>query len=446
MLYTPEVGIRLELLTSDRYAEYGYTRKIIHGALSGDFGGEITLFEVSLSLGNSSFGGQAPTQFYRGFAGYLVSGFLLDENQNYEDLIIQYEDQFNEIFFFSPRKEKDLIEMDAASELVIDEHTFIKVQQDSTGADIRPDEIDTHFFSRTPEPYEQFKEQTSSLIEDLGLELYRRNYLKPQFKLHREGSSVRELFELENTWRSFWELLTDRSMYPVQMLVKVSYKTQKSDEIYYKNCSLLKNFYKPIKARSSVSVRIQQNLPIHFGHFGKLSEGLSCTQNSFLKWDELVNDPQYQPVKLGVKRVLKSRSGYASRSDYLILISEIETLLDLLGHNKTNLETLIQIHSTENWEDELRGILKEHLFEESLSCYLTSIRRVIAHPKSATKKVKYQNILDDQFLFQKVYAYLAGLFVKAVLAEITSLSEDVLEKYTKQFILQRGSWRPIVYT
>lgn len=132
--------------------------------------------------------------------------------------------------------------------------------------------------------------------------------------------------------------------------------------------------------------------------------------------------------------------------DFIILVSYIQTVMNILGCKKDDIDQLISKYADKKWKNEVNKLLKNLPKKETLGTKISELRNSIAHPKSAEKgKGKYFAIITDEILMQKIYGYLAGLFIKMVLLYLYNFNKENLEKYIKRFIQARSGITKVKY-
>lgn len=125
--------------------------------------------------------------------------------------------------------------------------------------------------------------------------------------------------------------------------------------------------------------------------------------------------------------------------DFIILISYIQTVLNILGYKTDNIDQLISKYADEKWIKEVRKLLQSLPKDKTIGQKISELRNSIAHPKSAEKdNGKYFAVITDYILMQKIYGYLAGLFIKMVLLHLYNFDKTNLEKYIDRFIKTRS--------
>lgn len=441
--YSPESGIQIELLTTNFLSEDNLNRKLVYGAVTGDVTNSITLINVSLNLGTMHFG-QTSVRVISGTAEYLLQGFMVDE-LTFDSIHIQYEEQLENIFFRPVFRERDILAYEN-SEISPGEGIKISMSLNSQGTGVYSEhDIDTIFWSHNEEKFKEFKASMAKFLEDKSLKLFKRTSLFSTFKIEKPESTLRELCSIEEQWRSFWELLLDQELLSGSIWLKVPYQREGDDKICTEMVPILRNHYKSIKRNKKRSATILQHLAININSFGGPRHALSVVNPAMTWWLQRKNDPSWNPVIYGVTRILKRKRQLAETPHYISLLAEIQTFLNLLNKEPENLDTLINQYATDEWKNSLSEILP--LQGDTLGKFLSDIRNAIVHPKGADLKYKRQlPIIQEINLFQKVFAYLAGLYVQAFLQEMGSISDDSIQKYIKQFIDFRGSWHTPEYT
>ncbi|MDX2084312.1 MAG: hypothetical protein SFZ03_02865 [Candidatus Melainabacteria bacterium] len=386
--YSPEKGIQIELLTTHLISDDDLNKKLLYGAVLGEIIGPITLFNVSLNRKGTEL--KTCTRILKGTAGFLLQGSLA-EKPYFDSLEIEYEKPFESIFLTHSKKEIEIRELLGK-------------------------------FSFSPETG-----STISLIID--------TWPTSILKIDRTQSSLQELFLIEDHWRSFWELMIDREVFPEHIWLRIPQAMP---------LPLLKNYYAPIKKNSEPFPLTLEHLPINILAYKKSKNNLSIIRKSLKKWFERKNDPKWSSVIYGIRRLIKNRRTPADRAFYVSLLYEIETFLKETRESDTKLEQLIKKYARNDWKSKISKLLTTSKDSRPLGKSLKEIRNVIVHPTS-NERDRYLPIIQDNDLFQEVYAYLSGLFVKAVLKELDSIYIKNIKNYTNQFIEARR-WRTVNYS
>lgn len=441
--YSPEKGIQLELISTDFSSEDDLDRKLLHGTISGEMAGPVTFFNVSLSLGGLHFG-QSSMRTLRGNAEFLLHGFQIDD-LHFDSIQVEYEKQFENIFFSPMRREQEILAFAEKAPISPEQGTRISLTMDTYGTWVSPSDVDTLFFSQNPDKFQEFKQSFSRLIEEPDLKLFRRTSLNPVFKIEKPESSLQTLFSIEYKWRQFWELLLDRDLMPINIWLRVSYQMKDDEKVYSELKPLLKNHFKALRKPDERFTFILPHLPINITSFEGQGQDLSVVNPALTKWFSMKNDPKWTPVTFGVARILNNKRKLADTFHYVSLISEIKKLLGLLEKAPDTVATLVDTYATEDWKQELSSHLKT-LNGDTIGKFLSDIRNAISHPNSTTDYSRHLAVIQDNNLFQKVYAYLAGLFLQVVIQELGSIPSSNIDEHIKAFIAYRGSWHTPEYS
>jgi hypothetical protein len=397
--YSPEIGIKVEILATDMalLRKEGIRKKLIYGMVEGIGITYITLIDVVLNPTSTLFSQKLITTF-KGNASFLAEA-VIPEGFQCNSIELQYEEQFENMFFWPLKKEVQLLEYVKNPMIILDQDTKISMTMNSWGTEILSvEEIDTLFWSTNDEKFQELKNTVSNLLEEH--ELIKRTSLIPTFKIEKHKSTLQNLVSIESTWRAFWQLLIDQKLYPVSIWANIE-----SNEPFLNSIPLLYNFYKPIKLASDTA-SIMPHLPISIHSFGKPENDLSIVSDALKKWFSMPYEPKWALVTYGLSEIL-TNDVLTSSARYVSLIAEVETLLNLLGHQNTQIDTLVESYASQKWMDELSQVLPQQ-GNDKLGKYLKETRNVIVHPKLAEqqKYIKYWNFAQNKLLFQKAYAYL----------------------------------------
>ncbi len=133
---------------------------------------------------------------------------------------------------------------------------------------------------------------------------------------------------------------------------------------------------------------------------------------------------------------------------YVSLVAEIETYLDLLRENNTNVDRLIELRADQEWKEEILEWANVKSENETIRKWFHEIRNVIVHPKSGRdkNKGKYWRVASDSFTIQKAYDHLSELYLKAILFHLDNINTDHIDEYAKEYIRIRPSYKPIIYS
>ncbi|MDE2759231.1 MAG: hypothetical protein OXH90_02880 [Paracoccaceae bacterium] len=85
--------------------------------------------------------------------------------------------------------------------------------------------------------------------------------------------------------------------------------------------------------------------------------------------------------------------------------------------------------------------------DETIGQWFRHVRNAIEHPNSNgdETKEKYLKVARDPFQIQRAYAYLSGLYLKAILLSLGNINEEHIDKYTRKYIRSRASFEPTEY-
>ena len=172
---------------------------------------------------------------------------------------------------------------------------------------------------------------------------------------------------------------------------------------------------------------------------------LSKLQEPYEKWSQLYDDKKWKVVINGIKSIIYNNK-LIGNEDFIILVSYIETVLNILGYKMNNIDQLISKYADDKWKSEVNNLLKDLPKKGSLGKKISELRNSIAHPKSAEKENgKYFAIITDEILMQKIYGYLSGLFIKMVLLHLYKFNNENLAKYIARFIQARSGITKVKY-
>lgn len=438
--YSPETGIRLSLTTFLENTELAKQRYIAHKTLHAILDVEngttpITFFNVGLSVGFSL--GGISTYSLNGHAQTLVMGELLTEI-NFDRYEIQYNKQFNNIFFWD--HENNSISFGKKPAIKLKDSLEVLISANSKGKPIMPDEFENLFWSFDENEYISLMQQIRPLLKDKLL--FARRSVEPGVRFSQNNLSILRFFEIEQNWRRLWRLICDGTIYVESSSLAIK-MTGLEFEGKYKVAPFLSGHL--LSKNQETTDRIYQELPINFSSFKGASFDLSNTTEYVEKWLTLSNDAKWQPVSQGLERILEARTRFIDSSKYVSLISDIETFLDLVGHPNANVDNLIENYASDKWRQgfqELSGKIGE-----TPGKWAQEIRNAITHPKAAGRKAngKYWKIASEVSLLHKIYCHLSGLLIKGILSYPEVLAEAHLEGYCEDFIHRRASFEPITY-
>ena len=448
--FTPEKGIRLSLVSTSLNGEcllmdgtcsiqkmYG---TIQYKATSIN----ITLLDVLLQERSRSFGNEI-TSFYEGTSKMLILNVHLKFHK-VKAFNVAYEDNFRSIFFFhSPSIDIPEIE------------PYIGKSLNASNARISFD----IFYSITPfydadqldnmlcdtlhrKKNSSIKELKKILIPFLKKHSHEIGIRKDPclvVKIKGKSSNFNDYLKIENRFRSFFELLVYSSIQRKKMWFEIESISKNGTKQMEQKAVLIQQY--PIPKHNTLSWH-KLYMPITIDDFIGEND-LSRIQNPYNIWNLMQDDKKWEMVLSGVKNIIYNRD-LIKNEDFVILITYIETVLDLLGHKKNNLDECIQCYASESWKKEVTNLLKQLPKGTSLGDKISQLRNSIVHPKSAEKKEgKYFKVIINMILMQKVYAYTSGLLVKMILLHLHSFDKNRLEKYVERFIQLRSGFYEVKY-
>ncbi|MGN7503702.1 MAG: hypothetical protein ACTHPO_12040 [Alphaproteobacteria bacterium] len=443
--YSPDQGIKLSLSTPNavKSHEDGFlSKKIMHAVVAGEDHAHITLINVWLSpnvtLGNPTI------SVLKGGAELLVADSWL-ENVSFNKMAFEYDDYFNNVFLLSVNKESDALRFSKSKPINLSSECTLDLDLFSSGTTMySAEDLDTVFWSFEEEKLEQLKKVAKPIIEDGCYSIHRRRENNFVVTLFDGSKGFDSLKEKERIWREFWELIVDH-----RILIKYVWVytpiPHDGDKVTYLRRPALYSYYR--SQGEGGKAPILQNYPINIYSFAEKASGLEVVENTINKWFELSQDKKFKPVMCGIRRALDSVHEMVDTTQFVSLISEIETFLDITGQMKTDIDNLIELYASEDWKESFFKIANNKSDKETLGKWSQGIRNSIVHPKACQKiaKGKYWEVASDPFHLQKIYAYLSGLYVKAVLLYLGGINTDHIEQYILRFIEVRASYTPIEY-
>lgn len=175
---------------------------------------------------------------------------------------------------------------------------------------------------------------------------------------------------------------------------------------------------------------------------------LSVIEKPILEWFVISNDEQYKPVLHGIQRALQGKNEMVDTPQYVSLVAEIETFLDLQGEKNKKIDRLIELYADPEGKDGFLELATDKSGNKVIGLWFHEIRNAIVHPKSGREKYKgkYWKGASDPFTIQKAYAHLSGLYLKAILLHLGNINHDHIDKYAKKYIGIRSSHQPIEFT
>jgi hypothetical protein len=450
--YTSEKGITLSLIsvalngTSYLLFKDSCAIQKMYGILQ--YNGEsikITLLDVFLSLSSHSFGGNSSSKIITGQARVLVSNIHLQDDK-IKSLNIEYDDKFKSIFFYHTSPE-DVSEVKAYG------CDLIKLPNATISFDIfytytslyNANQLD-NFLCDSYKPkgkstLKQFKELVTLFLQNHEHEIGIRQNTHSVITIKGRFSKVDTYLQIENKWRSFFELLVDKSITIKSSWISVESVYEEGKKSKSKKAILFQQYPLPVR---SGSFGHKPHLPLNIDAFGE-ANNLAKLQKPYEKWNQLYEDKKWKRVIDGIKSIIY-RKRLINDEDFVILVSYIETVLDLLGYKAQNLDELIKNFADSKWKTDVNILLKTLPTNKTMGQNISELRNSMVHPKSAEKeKGKYFAVVTNQILIQKIYAYLAGLFIKMVLLHLYNFNTKNLQKYLDCFIASRSGIYQLKY-
>ena len=288
----------------------------------------------------------------------------------------------------------------------------------------------------------ELKKNIAQFLDKHKNEIGIREKPRTVIKIKQRTSDIRRYSETENKWRSFFELIIDKPITIKNAYIGVEFISN-TDRKYITQKAILFQQY-PIPTHRGTNWH-KYHLPITIDSFSG-EKNLLRLQEPYKKWHQLYDDEKWKIIIYGIKSIIYNDKLIGNK-DFVILFSYIETVLDILGYKENNLDQLIFNYADDKWKDEVNNLLKNLPNKDSPGKKITELRNAIAHPKSAEKeKGKYFAIITNETLMQKIYGYLAGLFIKMILLHLYKFDENCLEKYIDNFIKSRSNITKVKYS
>ncbi len=300
------------------------------------------------------------------------------------------------------------------------------------------EEMDSIFWVNEKTHLEKIKTAVKSIMEDGDFHLFlrKKDYLVVTFSIENKG--LDPFREVEFNWRHLWQFIADQ-----RISIKIA-RVNISDQ-NHSFPALLSDGGQQEKGCKASS---QNDLPISINSFGEESSDLNLgiIEKTIQKWFRISSDDKYKPVLHGIRRALQNKNKMVDTIYYVSLVAEIETFLDIQGEKNT-VDRLVELYADQDWKDGFMefGTCKSE--KETIGKWFHEIRNVIVHPKSGKKKSggKYWRVASDPFQLQKAYAHLSGLYLKAILLSLGGINPDHIDEYTRKYILNRASHKPVAF-
>lgn len=431
--YSQEKGIRVSLVSTFDNKE-SYSKKIVHGLISSQSNPvPITLFHVFLNVDTIS---HAAT--FTGSAGIMVMSAHL-ESQDFEKLVIRYDDHFENCFLMPTKKQRDALGFQKSGSISAGNSLKISSQINGWSTFMSENDIDVIFSSRSEGGVDRLKDVMRPLFSDKSFSLDRRLETNFEIAFQNDKSNIWQLLDYEHNWRLYWELLIDHPIHVVCAFILTvrdngdGHKYTTRLPCLFKQKNQHKHRNRPLNYHS---------LPINFSAFTSSAYNFQILEGPIRKWMDSLQLEDWQTIFDGVRRFIGTNDNLADSTKYLMLIADVETFLDLLGEKNTNVDRLIELYGYQAWEQSLRDLSINIAPNETLGEWFSDVRNVIAHPKSCSKKAggKYRAVFSQPLLLHNVYAHLAALLMNGILCYMGGLERNTLEKYTNYVIRYRCTY------
>lgn len=450
--YTPEKGILLSLssVALERtsyllFRNFCAIQKMYGTVQYNGNSINITLIDVMLCKKSDSFGKDGFSSILEGRSRFLISNIHLKKN-NIKSLNLEYDDCFKSIFFYHTSPEE-------VSEILSYTKQPIKLSNASISFDVfytqssmyHADQLDDILCDtvkhKKSSPMNELKEIVTQFLENHKHEIGIRKKPRSVIKIKGRISDIRRYVEIENKWRSFFELIIDKPITIKNACIGVEFISDNGQK--YKTYKPILFQQYPMPTRRGANWH-KFHLPITIDTFlGK--NDLSKLQKPYEKWDKLYDDKKWKIVINGIKSIIY-KDKLIGNEDFIILFSYIQTVMNILEYEKDNIDQLVLKYADKKWKREVNKLLKDLPKKETMGVKISELRNSIAHPKSAEKNNgKYFNIITNEVLMQKIYGYLSGLFIKMVLLHLYDFNTESLRKYTERFIQSRSGITRVKY-
>ena len=450
--YTPEKGIKLLLISTVLngssyllFRDFCAIQKM-YGTLQYDGNSiNITLLDVILGERSNTFRESGYSHTLEGSARILISDIISEANK-IKSLNIEYDDSFKSIFFYHTGHEEVSEIQPYTTKPITISNTSINfdvfyMQSALYDAEQLDNFLCDAFKNTKKSPMKEFKAIVSKFLEKHKHEIGIRTKTRSVVKIKERSSNLRKYIETENKWRSFFELIIDKPITIKNACIGIEGILDDGRKYSSQKAILFQQY--PIPTRKGANWH-KYHLPITIDSFlGK--NDLSKLQSPYEKWNKLYDDKKWKIVINGIKSIIYNNK-LIGNEDFIILISYIETVMNILGYKKDDIDQLISSYADKKWKDEVSNILKDLPKDKTLGANIKQLRNSIAHPKSAEKENgKYFAVITDYILMQKIYGYLVGLFIKMVLLHLYKFGETNLAKYIERFINTRSGITSIKY-
>ena len=445
--YTPEKGIKLHLTTNDAdesHLSAFQAKRMMHAVVYTE-GKLVDLTLINVVLSSNFTNGDTIYAVLEGWVQLLAFEVLL-EDELCKKMAFEYDNYFENCLLLPTRRVRDALKLSKNSSFTVSENNTVGMYLFSSGAIIYSvDDFDAVFFSSDEEKFSTFKKNSKSIVEDGSYFLTKRDKNNFVTVIENKKGKFDSIQETERLWRQFWEFLADNAIGLKHAWLYTSSKSIPDKETCISRNVALYSYNRSKESRNVA--RILQLLPININSFSQYGSDLDAVKPTIKKWFEISQDKKFEPVMQGVRKILRSQYEIVDTSQYISLISDIETFLDIKGEKKTDVDCLVEKYASEKWKEEFLQVAYNKPEKETIGCWAHKIRNAIVHPKTCQKIAsgKYWEAASNPFILQKVYAYISGLYAKALLIYLGGINVDHIEKYTDSFIKARSSYSPIEY-
>ncbi|MFF0923214.1 hypothetical protein ACFYE8_26355 [Rhizobium leguminosarum] len=448
--YEPDSGVRVKF--SSPNATFGEGNqfkawKVIHGVVrQNDEATRVTLYNVSFSVG--VFLGQTTLKVMNGVADMIVVDDHLVED-TIHGLQIEYSDAFEALLISSgdsTARDKQRVRLSSADPIKPAVGVSIRYGLSTSLADIsRENDLAAIFFSHKDPGLSKLKEVIQPLLSTGDYYLRNSAGSSASMIVALDPTKIKEALAVEKTFRSFWELLGDHTISVRKLKLQSSIRIAAGgEEVPIYRSALLSSF----SSRTRQPKRKMSDLALHLYTFNRKNHSLSNAQEALARWFEIHEDPLWAPVIDGIAAMIAPQEKLVDRSRYALLISDVETFLDLLGQRQNvNVDGLINLYATPDWKQSYDTLRLPPVPGETAGQFAHEVRNVIAHPKSGAAKAggRYAKFLQEPLKLQSLYAHIAGLLVKGLLLRNETLDPDALERFVTSFIQARSWFEQIDY-
>lgn len=446
LIYTKNKGIKLELL-NPTHIEIKIIKdaKIMHAVLLDE--GEIrhaTLLDVFIHPETIYVSSGAQQRIY-GSARVLVGDGLLWNNK-IVSLDVEYDRYFKNAVYYPGKEITHALQY--AKQPMKTQIGKIKFDSQFTGHFISTEEDIDELCWTLPEneaKLEKLKKIIINYIKDNNIKFFKR--ISPYSIVSFENNSKTYDVYLNNEkiWRSFWEILINHHICVEQCWIKAY--DNKSLETGKKYCSTYSVLISHINLCPDFDkykrIKSKHFLPLSIDSFGE-DRNLSKIYLPFSKWINMSKDKRLNILMSGLTKIIYQQD-IITTDDYMSLITYIETAMDFLGNKENRLNTLIDNYADQEWLKAVKSIVGKTPHKNNIAVFLTEVRNVITHPKSAGKASGiYMKFALDDIKLQAAYSYLTGLLFKAILKYLYDFEDNKLKQYIKEVISSRRVYK-IIY-